>query len=123
MAPTPWLSVIVFAGLALSVTLYGLAVSGHFPAEHRGERLRGLRGAMVLWGTMLVAILSTGWGLIFAAQQLPWYASVIVAGAALLVTPLLLRPLPDSFVNGRCGLLALAAAAAVMSGLAWRLAA
>jgi hypothetical protein len=35
--------------------------------------------------------------------------------------PLLLRPLPDSFVNGRRGLVAFAAAAMALAGMMWRL--
>jgi hypothetical protein len=40
---------------------------------------------------------------------------VIGAGAAMLAAPLLLRPLPDPFVNGRAALLAFAGASALLT--------
>jgi hypothetical protein len=40
---------------------------------------------------------------------------------AVLIAPLLLQPLPDSFVDGRHGLLAFAAASIVLAAIAWRL--
>jgi hypothetical protein len=40
----------------------------------------------------------------------------------LLFAPLLLQPLPDSFVNGRRGLLVFAAGAVVLAALMWRVA-
>ena len=46
----------------------------------------------------------------------------IGGGAALLFAPLLLQPLPDSFVNGRRGLLVFAAGAVVLAALMWRVA-
>jgi hypothetical protein len=44
---------------------------------------------------------------------------VLGAGGAVLVAPLLLQPLPDSFVNGRRGLITFALAASVLACLAW----
>ena len=58
--------------------------------------------------------------LALAWKALPWYALVIGGGAVLLFAPLLLQPLPDSFVNGRRGLLAFAAGAVVFAALMWR---
>jgi hypothetical protein len=60
--------------------------------------------------------------LVLAWMALPWYATVIGGGAALLFAPLLLQPLPDSFVNGRRGLLVFAAGAVVLAALMWRVA-
>jgi hypothetical protein len=50
---------------------------------------------------------------------LPWHLQVIGGGAMLLFAPLLLQPLPDSFVNGRRGLLVFSAGAALLAGLMW----
>jgi hypothetical protein len=50
---------------------------------------------------------------------LPWHLAVIGGGAALLFAPLLLQPLPDSFVDGRRGLLAFSAAAVSLAALMW----
>jgi hypothetical protein len=40
----------------------------------------------------------------------------------LLFAPLLLRPFPDSFVNGRSGLLVLSVAALAIAAVMWRVA-
>ncbi len=50
---------------------------------------------------------------------LPWYLQVIGGGAMLLFAPLLLQPLPDSFVNGRRGLLVFSGGAAFLTALMW----
>ena len=55
-------------------------------------------------------------GLELAAQALEVETG---GGAALLFAPLLLQPLPDSFVNGRRGLLAFSAAAVVLAMAIW----
>jgi len=58
-----------------------------------------------------------GGGLAPQVRQLvlPWPAAVIGAGAAVLAAPLLLRPLPDAFVNGRAALVAFASASALLA--------
>jgi len=104
----------------LMVALYGLTASGHFPAEARSQRLRGGWGALALWGTLLATAAAAAAMLIKSWWILPWYLAVIGGGAALLFAPLLLQPLPDSFVNGRRGLLVLAAGAVVLAALMWR---
>jgi hypothetical protein len=113
-----WPALAVFIGLVLSVSLYGLTVSGHFPSEHRGETLRSATGAAVLWTTMLICAAAAAYAAAFASRTLPWYAAIIGGGGALLVAPLLLQPLPDAFVNGRRGLVTFALAAAVLTGVA-----
>jgi hypothetical protein len=77
-------------------------------------------GGLVLWGTLAMAGLAGLAALATAWRTLPWYATVIGGGAALLFAPLLLQPLPDSFVNGRRGLLVFATAAVLLAGLMWR---
>jgi hypothetical protein len=114
-----WIEFGTFVLGVLMVALYGLTVSGHFPAEARGARLRGLAGALVLWGTVIAAVAAAAALLIKAWWDLPWHLAVIGGGAALLFTPLLLRPLPDSFVNGRSGLLAFSLAALAAAALLW----
>src|SRR5262245_10224511 len=99
--------------------VYGLTVSGHFPAEFRAAALRGGAGAAIMWGTIvamcvaLAVMLATAWAL------LPWYAIVIGGGGMLLAAPLLLRPFPDWFVNGRAGLLTFAAAGIATAIVMW----
>jgi len=112
-----WVALVLLMGTVLLVALYGLAASGHFPAEFRPEKLQRGWGALVLWGTMIATSLAGVASLVLAWRALPWYATVIGAGAALLFAPLLLQPLPDSFVNGRRGLLVLAAGSVVLAAL------
>jgi hypothetical protein len=114
-----WVALGLLMGSVLLVALYGLAVSGHFPAEFRPETLQRGWGPLVLWGTMMATSLAGAVALILALRSLPWYATVIGGGAALLFAPLLLQPLPDSFVNGRRGLLVLCAAAMLLAELMW----
>ena len=122
MPDIDWTSLVLLAATVLLVALHGLSASGHFPAEFRAARLRGTLGGLVLWGTLAMAGLAGLAALATAWRTLPWYATVIGGGAALLFAPLLLQPLPDSFVNGRRGLLAFAAGAILLAVLMWRVA-
>lgn len=122
MLDIDWVALGLLMGSVLLAALYGLAASGHFPAEFRPERLQRGWGVLVLWGTMAATGLAGAVALVLAGRALPWYATVIGGGAALLFAPLLLQPMPDSFVNGRRGLLAFAAGALVLAALMWRVA-
>jgi hypothetical protein len=117
---TNWVALGLLMGSVLLAALYGLAASGHFPAEFRPKKLQRGWGALVLWGTMIATGLAGAVALVLAWRPLPWYATVIGGGAALLFAPLLLQSLPDSFVNGRRGLLVLCAGAVVLAALMWR---
>jgi hypothetical protein len=109
MALPPLPELAVFMALVLVLSLYGLTASGHFPQEHRAASLRTPGGHILLWGTIaLCAVLALS-AAAFAWQRVPLYAAVIGGGAMVLIAPLLLRPLPDSFVNGRRALLFFAA--------------
>ena len=101
MALPPLPELAVFMALVLALSLYGLTVSGHFPEEHRAASLRTTGGQVLLWGTLALCAALTLAVLAFAWQRIPLYAAVIGGGAMVLIAPLLLRPLPDSFVNGR----------------------
>ena len=107
--------------LVTVLVLFGLTAAGHFPAERRSSALHSAAGAVILWGTMLVAALSAAAAVSFAAQAFPWSQAVIAAGLGLLVAPLLLQRLPDRFVDGRRGLLALSGLAAALALAAHRL--
>jgi hypothetical protein len=111
----------VFMALILVLSLYGLAVAGHFPAEHRDASLRTAGGRFVLWGTFALCALLLLAALALAWQRLPLYAAVIGGGAMALIAPLLLQPMPDSFVNGRLGLLTFTGLALGLGLLAGRL--
>lgn len=104
MALPPLPELALFMALVLVLSLYGLTVSGHFPEEQRAPSLRTAGGRIVLWGTIALCAALAIAALVFAWQHVPIYAAVIGGGAMVLIAPLLLQPLPDSFVNGRRGL-------------------
>jgi hypothetical protein len=105
MALPPLLPLAVFMALVLVLSLYGLTVSGHFPEEHRAASLKTAGGRLLLWGTIALCAALTITALTFAWRHLPLPAAIIGGGAMVLIAPLLLQPLPDTFVNGRRGLL------------------
>lgn len=117
-----WSTLLLFMGAVLFCALYGLAVSGQFPGEYRAPSLKGTAGACILWGSVLATVLAVVAAVGGAWALVPWYAAVIGGGVMLLFAPLLLRPLPDSFVNGRSGLLVLSAAALSLAAALWCLA-
>jgi hypothetical protein len=109
------LAVVLFIALVLCAGLTALAASGHFPPEHRDASLRSGMGRAILFGACAVSAFALLVGAAAAWAVLPWPAAVIAAGAAMLAAPLLLRPLPDAFVNGRAALLAFASASALLA--------
>jgi len=119
MTTVPWIELALFmSGMGLSA-LYGLTVSGHFPAEFRADALKGSAGAVVIWGTIVMTGAAAAVTLIVGWMVLPWYAVVIGGGAVLLAAPVLLRPFPDWFVNGRAGVLSFAIGATVTAIVMW----
>lgn len=115
MALVQWGALAAFALLVMSAALYGLTASGQFPSEHRAEALKSPAGAAILWGTMAAGAFTAFVGLFLAWVALPWYAAVIVGGGVLLMAPLVLQLFPDSFVDGRSGLLVFAGIGAALS--------
>jgi hypothetical protein len=111
------LPLLLFTLLLLALALFGLAASGQFPRQHRAPELASAAGTAILFGSIAVAILCLVAGLTAAWRAVPWFASVIAGGAALLATPLLLRLLPDRFVNGRGALIVFAGAAVLAAVL------
>lgn len=107
--------IVVFALLLMSAALYGLTASGHFPSEHRGEALKSGSGPAILWGTMALALATVLFALWIAWIALPWTWAVIIGGGVLLMAPLVLQRFPDSFVDGRAGLLAFAGGGALLA--------
>lgn len=105
MALPPLPELAVFMGLVLALSLYGLTASGHFPAEHRAASLRTAGGHLLLWGSLALCAALAIAAAAFAWRHVPIHAAVIGGGGMILIAPMLLQPLPDSFVNGRRGLL------------------
>jgi hypothetical protein len=95
------------------LTLYGLTVSGHFPAEARRKELQTPIATAVIAATLLTSCLAAVIVMVIAVNALPWTVIIIGGGAALLAGPLLLRALSDDFVDGVAGLLSFAAAVIV----------
>ena len=116
-----WGLLAVLAAASLSIVLFALTAAGHFPQQHRSPILRTPLGMLLLWGTMATALAAAGTLIMATVGRLPWYATVIAAGLAVLMAPLCLQSLPDSFVDGRRGLLTLAIASAALAVLAFRL--
>lgn len=106
---------ILFAALLLVLSLHGLAASGHFPHEHRAPALASGSGAVVLYGSMALALFCLLAGLAAAWHLIPWYAAVIGGGAAILFAPLILRWFPNRFVDGWGSLLSFAAGALLLA--------
>jgi hypothetical protein len=97
------------------LTLYGLAVSGHFPFELRTKKLQTPIGGFFIGATLLTSALTGIILIVVAFNALPWTAIIIGGGGALLAGPLLLRALPDDFVDGFAGILTFATAAIVIA--------
>lgn len=110
-----WGALVAFGLLVMCAALYGLTASGQFPSEHRAEALKSPTGVAILWGTMALGLMTTLVALFIAWLALPWYAAVIVGGGVLLMAPLVLQLFPDSFVDGRSGLLVFAGVGAGLS--------
>jgi hypothetical protein len=108
---------VLFVALILVASLYGLAVSGHFPRRPKGTAFASALGAMMLFGSMALTIAALAGGIPGALHFVPWYAAIIGGGFALLAAPLVLRCFPDRFVDGRGAPFAFAAVSASL-GLA-----
>jgi hypothetical protein len=114
-----WAALVLFMLGIGSLALYGLAASGHFPAEFRAPALRRGGGAVVLWITLTLAALAALLALWIGATVLPWYALVIGGGTMLLFAPLGLRAFPDRFVDGPGALLTFAGLAIGATAVLW----
>jgi hypothetical protein len=108
---------VLFVALLLTLSLLVLAASGHFPREHRAPSLASGVGAIVLHGSVALAILFLLVGLGAAWRLIPWYAAIIGGGIAILVAPLVLQQFPDGFVDGRESLFTFAGAGAALAVL------
>jgi hypothetical protein len=106
---------VLLVALLLVFSLHTLAASGQFPREHRTPALASGLGAIVLYGTIAVAMTSLAAALLAAWRLVPWYAAVIGGGLAILLAPLVLRQFPDRFVDGRASLVSFAAAGALLA--------
>ena len=111
---------LLFALLMLMLSLHGLAAAGHFPYAHRAPPLRSAFGAVILFGTLGVAVICLGAGLYTAWAQIPWYAAVIGAGVMVLLAPLILQLFPDRVVDGRAALIGFATIETILALMLFR---
>ncbi len=81
----------LFAALILAASLFGLAVSGHFPRRQKGTAFASAFGAIILFGSIALVIAGLAGGIMGALHFVPWYAAIIGGGFALLAAPLVLR--------------------------------
>ena len=116
-----WLELSLYTVSVALLALYGLTVSGHFPAEVRAPHLKTGAGAAILWVTLAAACLAAIMVAWVASAVLHWTAVIIAGGAMLLAAPLLLRLFPDRFVDGLSGLVVFAAGAVAVALIMWGL--
>jgi hypothetical protein len=107
----------LFTALLLLVSLHVLAASGQFPREHRAPALMSRVGAIVLYGTITVAVICLLVAFFAAWRLIPWYAAVIGGGLAILTAPIVLQQFTDRFVDGRASLLSFAGAGGLLAVL------
>ena len=120
LTPWQWGELVIFMGLMLAMSMYGLSVSGQFPLTHRTEPFRSRLGGLILLGSLVLTFAAFIAGIYFVHASVPWYALVIGGGAMVLITPLLLPSFSDKFVDGRGSLLVFSCLAASLSvALAW----
>lgn len=114
-----WPELALFTAAVLVIATFVITVAGQFPSEHRKPGLASPVGVAILW-LAIAAVGASGLATIaFAWATLPWYAAVLSAGLMILIAPYILHPLPDWFLNGRTGLVVLAALAVALVGGMW----
>jgi len=106
---------LLFTALLHFVSLHLIAASGQFPREHRSPSLTSAFGALILYGTIAVAVTSFFAAIFAAWKMIPWYAAVIGSGVAILAAPMVLQLFSDRFVDGRGSLVSFAAASALIA--------
>ena len=117
MSTSSVLILVLFSAQILLSAMFALAASGHFPSKVREQSMRGARGTAILFGSIVLGIVSLAAAIAAAATWLPWYALVLGAGAAILFAPLALQRFPDAFVDGYGALATLSAGAAAAAAL------
>jgi hypothetical protein len=105
MSTDALIALVVYMALVLTASLYGLAISGHFPRKQASDI-----GSIVLFGSIAVVIICLIAGIGAAARLMPWYAAIIGGGLVVLAAPLVLQCFPDRFVDSNAALTAFAGA-------------
>lgn len=119
MTLNSWMMLGFFAGLLLAASLHLLSAIGHFPKEVRTPEIGTGAGPAILHGTILLVVLAVVTGAWLVWQAVPWYATILGGGIAVLIAPLILPSFSDRFVDGRRGLIVFAALTLVALGCMW----
>lgn len=122
LAAVNWLALLLFAAMVLTIAVFGLSLSGHFPAEHRKPELRDRLGRLIIVVCILAVALAAAKAIGLSMALLPPPVAIIGAGLALLAAPMVLKHFPDKFVDGRIGLVALAVFASLLGYLSGKFA-
>jgi hypothetical protein len=109
LADSPLIALLLFALLVSAATLQGLSASGHFPLRDTA-RPAFRSGRVTLFSSTGVALLALVGGSIAGLRLTSGSAAIIAGGLSVLFAPLVLRALPDRFVDGAGALVAFAAA-------------
>jgi len=117
----PWLEIAVLMVTVLVLTLYGFAVSGHFPMRSGPEHAPAPVAAAIVWVTLAIAVASVILIVLFVLKAVPVHAAVIGSGLAILAGPHLLRPVPNRIADGHGLLLALSLVVIALDAAMWRL--
>lgn len=121
LASMSWPAAALLAATVLILAMFGLTLIGHFPVAQRRAEFKTTAGRLLLALSIVVVALVTAKTLGFAIERVPGPVAIISTGAALLAAPVLLQKLPDSFVDGRRGLIVLASMAAALAWVGQRL--
>ena len=105
-------------GLTL-LTLYGLTVSGHFPASARSKELQTAIATLVIAATLLGSGLAAVILIGIAIPALHWTTIIVAGGGVVLAGPVLLRAFPDDFVDGLAGMVSFAFGALAIALVLW----
>ena len=79
-------------------------VSGFFPASDRPTALRGKLGGVMIWLGLLLTLALASLSIAIAVFGLPLAHAVVFGGAAFLLAPFLVQPLPGRFRDSICGI-------------------
>ncbi len=103
-----WTALVLFSVLVLTIALFGLSLSGHFPTQAQKLGQKDVLTRAVVVSCIIVVALATARTFGIALHHLPAPMAIIGGGAALLAAPLVLQRFPDTFVDGLRGIVVLA---------------
>lgn len=91
-----------FGAAALAACAGAVLTSGYFPAEARPPALRrSFAAPLIAAGVATTVVLFAA--ALLTALRLPWAVAVVAGGAAILLAPFLIQPLPERWRDSRLG--------------------